>query len=308
MLCWSWGHCELARQNRISRGFVPGLARTLRGTIGSHGNDGQGRAVDSLLIVFVFFVALVPTRAQQNSGTQIANPCLGAMGNIGERAAFAKPKELPAAIQQTLGQENLSPDSYFVVAEMMKRLGDYRASSYYEKAIQADPDEPCYESFYADYLRNFRGAGTPLFPSAERHYFGGLRKIQLRNGASYRNANQEIENYIDRGLSALYHQDGVVLLNWTSEIASTGSFLERPYLFLTTIDRYAQATADLDREADIRDYSSEELFSESAMRLDRPLTTEELRRLRKKLLPSNPCAGVEFPVAVKGLFRPHYLT
>ena len=99
-----------------------------------------------------------------------------------------------------------------------------------------------------------------------------------------------------------------MLLNWTSEIASTGSFLERPYLFLTTIDRYAQATADLDREADIRDYSSEELFSESAMRLDRPLTTEELRRLRKKLLPSNPCAGVEFPVAVKGLFRPHYLT
>src|ERR1700723_2048542 len=29
---------------------------------------------------------------------------------------------------------------------------------------------------------------------------------------------------------------------------------------------------------------------------------------RKKLLPSNPCAGVEFPVAVKGLFRPHYVT
>jgi len=28
---------------------------------------------------------------------------------------------------------------------------------------------------------------------------------------------------------------------------------------------------------------------------------------RKKLLPSNPCAGVEFPVAVKGLFGPHYM-
>src|SRR5437899_8524926 len=85
------------------------------------------------------------------------------MGSIGERAAFAKPKELRAAIQQTLGQENLSPDSYFVVAEMMKRLGDYRASSYYEKAIQADPDEPCYESFYADYLRNFRGEERRCF-------------------------------------------------------------------------------------------------------------------------------------------------
>ncbi len=29
--------------------------------------------------------------------------------------------------------------------------------------------------------------------------------------------------------------------------------------------------------------------------------------VRKKLLAANPCSGVEFPVAVKGLFRPHYL-
>jgi integrase len=30
--------------------------------------------------------------------------------------------------------------------------------------------------------------------------------------------------------------------------------------------------------------------------------------VRKKLLPTNPCFGVEFPVKVKGLFRPHYMT
>lgn len=30
--------------------------------------------------------------------------------------------------------------------------------------------------------------------------------------------------------------------------------------------------------------------------------------VRKRLLPANPCSGVEFPVAVKGLFRPHYVT
>ena len=30
--------------------------------------------------------------------------------------------------------------------------------------------------------------------------------------------------------------------------------------------------------------------------------------VHKKLLPANPCSGVEFPVAVKGLFRPHYVT
>lgn len=30
--------------------------------------------------------------------------------------------------------------------------------------------------------------------------------------------------------------------------------------------------------------------------------------VRKKLLRTNPCSGVEFPVTVKGLFRPHYVT
>jgi integrase len=30
--------------------------------------------------------------------------------------------------------------------------------------------------------------------------------------------------------------------------------------------------------------------------------------LRKKLLPSNPCSSVEFPVAVKRFFKPHYVT
>jgi integrase len=30
--------------------------------------------------------------------------------------------------------------------------------------------------------------------------------------------------------------------------------------------------------------------------------------VRKKLLAANPCHGVEFPVKVKGLFRPHYMT
>ena len=30
--------------------------------------------------------------------------------------------------------------------------------------------------------------------------------------------------------------------------------------------------------------------------------------VRKKRLPANPCFGVEFPVRVKCLFRPHYLS
>jgi hypothetical protein len=30
--------------------------------------------------------------------------------------------------------------------------------------------------------------------------------------------------------------------------------------------------------------------------------------VKKKLCPANPCAGVEFPVILKGLFPPHYAT
>ena len=30
--------------------------------------------------------------------------------------------------------------------------------------------------------------------------------------------------------------------------------------------------------------------------------------VRKRLLPASPCSGVEFPVRVKGLFRPHYVS
>lgn len=52
-------------------------------------------------------------------------------------------------------------------------------------------------------------------------------------------------------------------------------------------------------------------------RIVKPTTVHQelrvLRRLlnvavRKKLIPSNPCSGVEFPVTLKGLFRPHYVT
>src|SRR6266581_1652460 len=39
------------------------------------------------------------------------------------------------------------------------------------------------------------------------------------------------------------------------------------------------------------------------------LTADEIELyLRKRLLPANPCWGVESPVRVKGMLRPHYMT
>jgi hypothetical protein len=68
-----------------------------------------------------------------------------------------------------------------------------------------------------------------------------------------------------------------------------------------------------DYRREFRSGPEAELFNEIG--LSRRPSIQELRVLRrmmnvavrKKLLPANPCAGVEFPVKVKGLFRPHYM-
>lgn len=165
---------------------------------------------------------------------------------------------------------------FFCVAEAKKRLGDYEANAYYQRAIDADPAEPCYDSFYADYLRSFRGALTPLFPESEFHYFQALKKLASRKGNLFQAADKETEEYVKRGLSALYQQDGVAVAMRRRD--GTDAIEEKiPLMFLGTRDRYAQSTADLDREADVRDYTSEAVFAESAQRLNRPLTKQELR-------------------------------
>jgi integrase len=46
-------------------------------------------------------------------------------------------------------------------------------------------------------------------------------------------------------------------------------------------------------------------MSKGARRISRRILNVAVR---KKLPPSNPCWGVEFPAAVKGLFRPHYMS
>lgn len=183
--------------------------------------------------------------------------------------------ELSDAIKGALtSANNADARSYFCIAERMKRVGDYRAQDYYEKAIRTDEAEPNYELFYADYLRIFRGAQTPLFPQAEEHYFSAWRKARARNSEPL----QDIERFILRGLSALYQMDGVALLPW-----KLGSLydknIEKPSVFFASINRGSRSDADLDREADVRDYTSEALFAESQMRLKRSLTTDEFRSL-----------------------------
>ena len=175
---------------------------------------------------------------------------------------------------------------YFCLAERMERVGDYRASEFYEKAIEIDPTEPNYDLFFGDYLRNIRGAFIyPLFPQAEKHYFSALNKLKPEPERS--KAEQQTYLFILRGLSALYERDGVALVTRNPGFPIAGTSSGVPVLSLASINRVSQAPCDLDREACIRDYTSEALYIQSSPVpvdpnsgvLRRPLTNEELSGL-----------------------------
>jgi hypothetical protein len=66
-------------------------------------------------------------------------------------------KELHDKKKVLLTSSKKKPIELCMTAEILKRLGDYKAKEYYIKAIEAEPREPTFNIFYADYLRNIRG-------------------------------------------------------------------------------------------------------------------------------------------------------
>ncbi len=166
-----------------------------------------------------------------------------------------------------------------VIAELMKRVGDSRAESHYQKAIEAEDAEPEYELLYADYLRNFRGPQRPLFPQAERHYMEASRKLrQLQAGTRWNRGYDQLRMRIERGLVALYQEDGIPLL-YKSDQTDGKPAVERPVMFFSTFNRAARSTRDFERVDDVRSFTSEALFVASRQRLNRPLSEDELTRL-----------------------------
>jgi len=186
-------------------------------------------------------------------------------------------QESPAELRRDIqdGLDHPRPEDgkyYFCLAERMKRVGDYRAENYYELAIKAEDKNPNYELFYADYLRNFRGAEAPLFPQAEEHYFKALAKIRdITAGKNYPRSGTDTQSVVERGLIALYQEDGIPIAHGDERSG------KKPYVFFSTIDRYQQGPADLDREADVRDYTSEALYAANQQPMMTPLGREDLR-------------------------------
>jgi hypothetical protein len=231
-----------------------------------HRRQGAKRSIDVLAIVL--FMTLDINGQGIEKGLKWQSECLNAGSGLST-------EEIRRKIELLLAQNPQDAESNCAIAELMKRVGDYRAEAYYRKAIQADDTEPAYNLYFADYLRNFRGAQHPLFPEAESHYLEALRKLGLRrNGTSFDNETQE---RLERSLVALYQRDGVPLFHSTWNPGGAGAGIRKPVLFLSTVNEYARSTIDFDRIDDARSFTSEALESES--RVNRPLTEAELRSL-----------------------------
>jgi hypothetical protein len=193
---------------------------------------------------------------------QTAN-AFGAAGDVATLRASMGVRQLRVLADDRIARaaEHGAAD-LFVTAELLKQLGDPQAAEFYERAIAANEAEPAYELFYADYLRNFRGPRRPLFAEAERHYIAALGKL--------REGDDVVRERVDRGLVALYQEDGIPF-HWRGDGA--------PALFVSLTERFARSPADLDEVHDTRDFTSEALFSASVERRNIALTDDDLRAL-----------------------------
>ncbi len=243
--------------------------------------------ISVLMMIFLFIYLLA--FASESEKTKQKNPfaCLGEAIALRNELSTEEIKiEISKRINTLKPQDS---HSLCVIAELMKRVGDYRAEDYYKNAIYENKIEPAYELFYADYLRNFRGPQRPLFSEAEDHYFKGLRKLeqyrkkQLKD-CEIKSTNAqpfdcETQRRIERGIITLYQEDGFPLLYWKSNIIDSQRFLKRPYCFFSTINNYGKLANDLDQVDDIRDLTSESLFASSEKRLNRKLNEHELKNI-----------------------------
>jgi hypothetical protein len=163
-----------------------------------------------------------------------------------------------------------------VTAELMRRVGDGRASQYYERAIAADPEEPGFELAYAYYLRNVRGPRAPLLEQAEVHYDRVMSKLAAVHAAG---ADQTFDavtrDWAERGMMTLYQEDGLPLLPWRAHPYEPGE-VHKLSLALTSMVRVGRDPNEFNHVDDGPRFTSEAMFAGSPQRLKRPLDRDEL--------------------------------
>lgn len=145
-----------------------------------------------------------------------------------------------------------------VVAELMKRLGDSRAATYFARAIADNPGDPAYELWYGRYFY-WRGAALPLWGDAEAHALAALAKQDRFHGETQVGSTDAVlRDWARWNLSQLYQQDGLPLLPYG---AKAYPYAVRspwaPQLTLMALAAGGSDTVDFWDFADTRRFTSE---------------------------------------------------
>ena len=227
-----------------------------------------------VLAVLSLLLAASPSARGQEPADEQENP----FAQYDEVSALARARGyrgIKLEIKSALSSHARNAQTYLRIAELMKRAGDARAEVYYAKAIEADGAEPAYELFYADDLRNFRGAGRPLFSVAEKHYLRALEKLgRIEKRRAW---DKETRKRVERGLVALYQEDGMPVVLSRRDGGVSPEPIVRPLLSIGSSNKLAQLTGDFDNGDDVRAFTSEALLAASRRGAD--LSDGELRGL-----------------------------
>lgn len=169
-----------------------------------------------------------------------------------------------------------------ILAELMKRTGDPRAATYYEQATQLHPEEPGLELIYGDYLQWLRGVRSGgLVMEAKEHYQRAREKISNLKAQERWGARKDAQTSDDLKKSLFYSNraNGIGL-----SFGSSGDDKE-PIAFFSTITESRNDTVAFDYQwVDSRAFTSEALYSQSSIKLNRMLSRDELKAIARQKL------------------------
>jgi hypothetical protein len=162
-----------------------------------------------------------------------------------------------------------------ILAELMKRTGDPRAASYYEQAIELNPEEPGLELIYGEYLQWLRGVRNGgMVVEAKEHYRRAKVKIANLKAQERWGAKNDGKTSDDLKKSLFY-------LNQANGIGLSLDG-EDPFVFFSTITEARNDTVAFDYQwVDSRAFNAEALYSQSDIHLNRPLTRSELKDIAR---------------------------
>jgi hypothetical protein len=234
-------------------------------------------------VALLIWTGLAAGLARGAAGPDPLNARERAIGIVTAQGLLAAHAEINKMLKK---QPPISSAFEFVyVAELMKLTGDYRAPVYYQKAIDADPQEPASELLFGEYMRNFRGPLQPLYGAAESHLKESARKLACIPEGTESGRYGDVREQLTRSIVSLTERDGFPLFSWATKPAECLASPEQASLFFSTGVRGGEELADLDVTADVSDLTSAALYSQSLRTALGPLSTNLLEGFLRTVTP-----------------------